>query len=41
METAYSMHGREQKCVQSFSLKNEDTYSVCVTVSSTELWCNE
>lgn len=41
METAYSMHGREKKCVQSFGLKNENTDSVCVTLSSNELWCDE
>jgi len=28
METVNSMHEREQKCVQSFGLKNENTDSV-------------
>ena len=32
-EIVYSMHGREQKCVQSFGLQNENTDSVCVTVT--------
>jgi len=40
MEIVYSMHGREQKCVQSFGLKIENTDIVCVT-RSTEPWCDE
>lgn len=32
MEIVCSMHGREQKCVKSFGLKNENTDSVCVSV---------
>jgi hypothetical protein len=43
METVYNIHGREQKCEQSFGLKNENTDSVCVCVTliSTEPWCDE